>query len=163
MTKLLDKALGSDGDHSQGSTGPRTLEGKRRSKRNAIRHGIFASLVLTAEPFQESIQDFDRLLKDLRKALEPTNALEHTLVEILAFELLRLSRLYKADARIAPIMFEKVHTALIKSGPHVFTECVDKEREHVFVQQPLDPELLIRYGSSVTKHIHRLLERFDRR
>ena len=151
-----------DGDCAL-STGPRTVEGKRRSRHNAIRHGIFADLVLTAEPFRESTQDYERLLEGLTKGLAPDNALDQTLVEALAFEFLRLSRIYKADAQIAPRMFEGVHRALVEDNSHVFTECVDKEREIAFVQKPLDPELLIRYGSHVTKHIHRILDRFDRR
>jgi hypothetical protein len=73
-----------------------------------------------------------------------------------------LSRILKGDAQIAPRMFERVHTGLVEDNHHVFTECVDKESEIAFVQKPLDPELLLRYASSVTRHIHRILDRFDR-
>jgi hypothetical protein len=162
MTESIMQSLGSDGERAPSSTGPRTPKGKRRTKYNAIRHGIFADLVLTGEPFRESVQDYKRLLEVLREAVKPDNALDQTLVEVLAFEFLRLSRIYKADAQIAPQMFERVHTALVDDSPHVFTEYVDKEREFAFVQKSLGPELLLRYFSNVTKHIHRILDQFDR-
>src|ERR1700680_4067583 len=142
MTEPTMQSLGSDKDHSRSSTGPRTPEGKRLTKYNAVRHGIFADLVLTGEPFRESIQDYNRLHKALRKAVRRDNPLDHILAYVLAFEFLRLSRIYKVDAQIAPLMFERVHTALVEDNPRVLTECVDKEREFAFVQRPLDPELL---------------------
>lgn len=162
MTESTMQSLGSGGERAQRSTGPRTPEGKRRTKFNAIRHGIFADLVLTSEPFRESIQDYNRLLEVLRGAVRRDNALDQILAEVLTFELLRLSRVYKADAQIAPRMFERVHTALVDDNPHVFTECVDKEREFAFVQKSLDPELLLRYTSNVTKNIHWIADWFDR-
>jgi hypothetical protein len=163
MTESISHSQGSDGDRAASSTGPRTPEGKRRSKYNAIRHGIFADLVLTGEPFRESIQDYKRLLEALRKAFKCDNALDQILVQVLAFELLRLSRIYKADAQIAPRMFERVQTDLVENNPHVFTECVDKEREVVLVQRPLDPEIILRYASSVMKNIQRILAQLHRK
>src|SRR4029077_4657089 len=91
-----------------GSTGPRTEEGKRRSRRNAARHGIFAKIVLSGDHFQESVEDYKKLHRVLRKAKRPVGAFEETLVEQLAFEFLRLARLYKADAQVAPLIFERV-------------------------------------------------------
>jgi hypothetical protein len=163
MTESNMQSLGPDGDRAPRSTGPRTPGGKRRTKYNATRHGIFADLVLTGEPFRESIQNYKRLLEVLRKAFRLDNALDQMLVEVLAFEFLRLSRIYKADAQIAPRMFERIHTALVEDNPHVITEWVDKEREFAFVQRPLDPELLLRYFSSVTKNIHRSVDQLRNR
>jgi hypothetical protein len=163
MTKSPTQSLGSSGDLKSMSTGPRTPEGKRRTKFNAIQHGVFADLVLTAEPFRESVPAYKKLLNALCTAIRPSNALDQALVEVLAFEFLRLSRIYKADAQIAPRMFEQIHAALVQDNPDEFTECLDEGTEIAFVQKMLDPELLLRYETTVTKHIHRILDRFDRR
>ena len=77
----------------------RTAVGKRRSRRNAIKHGILASVV-TLEG--ESTEEFDSLLKGLRKDFRPDGTLEQILVEKLATIMWRYRRLlYTESAEIA--------------------------------------------------------------
>jgi hypothetical protein len=162
MTKPNDELAAAGGNLPAKTTGPRTVEGKRRAKSNAIQHGIFADQVLTAEPFRESVPNYEKFLCSLCEAIQPSNALEQALVEMLAFEFLRLSRVYKADAQIAPRMFERVHAGLSEEKPHVLTERVEKEEEIVIVQRALDPELVIRYQTHVSREIDRILIRLER-
>jgi hypothetical protein len=162
MAKSNDKLAGAGGNIPAKRTGPRTVEGKRRTKCNAIQHGIFADHVLTAEPFRESVPSYEKLLCSLCEAIQPCNALEQALVEMLAFEFLRLSRVYKADAQIAPRMFGRVRTALVEQKPHVLTERVEKDEEIVIVQRALDPELVVRYATHLSRQIERILNRLER-
>ena len=74
--------------------GPRTAIGKERSKRNAIKHGIFAREVLLPS---ERNSDFNRLLEGLRKDYKPKGTLENLLVERLAEILWRRCRLIRAE------------------------------------------------------------------
>jgi hypothetical protein len=76
------------------ATGPRTPEGKRRMKHNAVKHGIFSKVALLKN---ESQLEFDRLLNGLRADLQPEGMLEQTLVEKLAMTLWRHRRLYIAE------------------------------------------------------------------
>ena len=138
------------------------MEGKRRTKCNATQHGIFADNVLTAEPFRESVSNYEKLLCSLCEAIQPSNALEQALVEMLAFDFLRLSRVHKADAQIAPRMFERVHAALVEEKPHVLTERVERGEEIAIVQRALDPELVIRYETHLSREIDRILNRLER-
>jgi len=163
MTQAITQSCEFDGTRAPGGTGPRTPAGKRRTRHDAIRHGIFAALLLTAEPFRESTHDYERFLEHLCKAVKPRNELDQTLVEVLAIEFLRLSRIYKADAQIASRLFEQIHTGLVQDDARIFTESVDKGTEIAFIQKPLDPDLLLRYATTVTKHIHRILDRLDRK
>jgi hypothetical protein len=162
MTKSIRELAAAGGNMPARRTGPRTVEGKRRAKRNATQHGIFADHVLTAEPFRESVPNYEKLLCSLCEAIQPSNALEQALVEMLAFDFLRLSRVYKSDAQIAPRMFERVHAALVEEKPHVHTERVEKEEEIVIVQRALDPELAIRYEAHLSREIDRILNRLER-
>src|SRR5690242_1086092 len=69
--------------HSSGmrkGTGPRTQEGKARSARNAITHGICSKVIVLKG---ESQSDFDATLKGLRKDYR----LKGTLAEILVNKL----------------------------------------------------------------------------
>jgi hypothetical protein len=77
------------------ATGPRTPQGKERSKNNAVRHGIFSRVVVLKS---ESQAEFDVLLSGLRKDLQPVGTLEEFLVEKLAALLWRIRRLYVAEA-----------------------------------------------------------------
>jgi hypothetical protein len=87
---------GSDAQRSRrsGATGPRTAQGKERSKRNAIKHGIFSQVALLKG---ESRAQFDALLNGLRDSLQPEGALEETLVEKIALLVWRQRRLIIAE------------------------------------------------------------------
>jgi hypothetical protein len=76
------------------STGPRTEQGKQRSKNNALRHGVFSQVVVLKG---ESQTDFDALLNGLRRDLQPVGTLEEVLVEKLAALLWRNRRLLMAE------------------------------------------------------------------
>lgn len=77
------------------STGPRTKQGKERSKRNSIKHGIFSKALLLES---ESAAEFDRLLKGLRSSLKPVGKAEEILVEKLAVLFWRYRRFLTAES-----------------------------------------------------------------
>jgi hypothetical protein len=147
--------------HSRSSTGPRTVEGKRRAKHNAIKHGLFADIVLTGEPFRESRENYFRLLESLREDIQPVGALEEVLVDQLAFEFLRLGRLYRADVQVAPLVFKQLEADLKKDAPSLFNPA-DEVGETIVIRRELSSELLLRYGNAVSNQIHRTLDRLER-
>ena len=60
------------------STGPRTLEGKRKSSRNALKHGLLSSQILLEH---ENAEELEAFREELYADLQPIGALEETLVE----------------------------------------------------------------------------------
>ena len=76
------------------ATGPRTPQGKERSKHNAIIHGIFSKAVVLKG---ESQADFDALLSALYQDRQPEGALEEILVNKLAVLWWRLRRVWTAE------------------------------------------------------------------
>lgn len=76
------------------AAGPRTKEGKERSKHNAIKHGIFSKIVLLKD---ESRSEFNAVLNGLRNDFRPEGVLEETLVEKLASLLWRYRRMLIAE------------------------------------------------------------------
>jgi hypothetical protein len=74
--------------------GPRTTQGKQRSKLNALKLGIFSQVVLLKG---ESRAEIDSLLRGLRKDFQPSGTLENVKVVELAAILLRKSRLHVAE------------------------------------------------------------------
>jgi len=76
------------------ATGPRTAAGKRRSRYNALKTGIFAKVaLLESEPPSE----FASLLEGLREDLQPQGTFESKLVENLAWLLWRKQRVLRAE------------------------------------------------------------------
>ena len=72
----------------QGPTGPRTLAGKKKSRVNAIKHGIFAAGII---PSRESESDYLQIVEDLSASIQPEGRLEELLVEKLAMLIVALS------------------------------------------------------------------------
>jgi hypothetical protein len=77
------------------ATGPRTPQGKERSKNNAIQHGIFSKAVVLKG---ESQTEFDALLNGLRNDRQPVGKLEELLVEKVATLFWRGRRFLIAEA-----------------------------------------------------------------
>jgi hypothetical protein len=75
-------------------TGPRTLEGKERTKHNATRHGIFSTVIVLRG---EARGEYESLLNSLWEALGPEGGLEELLVEKLATISWRHRRLLVAE------------------------------------------------------------------
>jgi len=76
-------------NNAQFSTGPRTPEGKERSARNAVRHGLTSAAAFLPNEDPEAYQDFCRkLIDDLR----PKGALEEQLARAMADIQWRLNR-----------------------------------------------------------------------
>jgi hypothetical protein len=74
--------------------GPRTVQGKERTKLNALRHGLFSKLSLLKGELRA---DFNALHNGLREDRQPVGALEEILVEKLASDFWRLRRLSIAE------------------------------------------------------------------
>jgi hypothetical protein len=75
--------------NAQKSTGPKTEEGKRRSRRNAVRHGLCAETVI--EPI-EDIEDYQGFESAIIADFDAETAVERELVLRLASLLWRIRR-----------------------------------------------------------------------
>src|SRR6267154_5054033 len=92
------------------ATGPRTPQGKERSKFNARKHGLFSKAVLLQD---ESCTEYDALLDGLMENLQPQGKLEIVLVEYLATLLWRKRRLLQVEtAEIEKAQFLNLDLAL---------------------------------------------------
>jgi|SRR5208282_2494141 len=95
----LSKKAAANRRNAQLSTGPRTEEGKRRSRRNALKHGVLASALLIAEgEGAEDPSEFDELLGGLRRDLAPVGTLEEMLIEKIAVCWWRQKRALRCEA-----------------------------------------------------------------
>ncbi len=126
----------------RGAAGPRTRQGKERTKYNALKQGIFSKLgVLEGE----SRAEFDALWNGLRDDFRPEGTFEEIWVEKLATLLWRERRLIIADGRL---------DIRSKTG---FLEI-----DGLMLTPPLELDLLIRYDTTLSRNIDRILNQLER-
>jgi hypothetical protein len=130
---------------------------KRGSRFNAVTHGIFSGILLKQEFLDESESAYSGLVSVLRRAIRPADGFELLLVEKLAISLLRLTRVYEADWKVAPKLFEMVEDVFEGDYPKAVTRwVVQVNRPHLVNHGPA-PDLLMRYESSIERQIGRTL------
>jgi len=85
------------------STGPRTEQGKQRSRQNALRHGLTAETVITT---LETAADYQTFESSIVSDYQPHSATEHELVSRLASVLWRLRRATSIETGLFQIQGE---------------------------------------------------------
>jgi len=83
--------------NAQRSTGPKSQDGKRKSSRNALRHGLSAKALVA---LSETVEDFEDFRISMRVALLPEDAVEDQLVERVVLAAWRLRRVSRAEATV---------------------------------------------------------------
>jgi hypothetical protein len=91
--------------------GPTTLQGKRASRQNATKHGIFAVGII---PQRESKAQYDNMAKDMVETLQPVGSLEEILVEKLTMLVWRYRRLLQAEAAEVASQAEKCEQGYLR-------------------------------------------------
>jgi hypothetical protein len=95
-----DKQIIANQNNARRSTGPRTESGKRRSRRNAIRHGLTAETVIDILEDPADYRAFERAIKS---DYSPQTAIESQLVTRLASLLWRLRRAVTIESGLLSI------------------------------------------------------------
>ena len=108
------------------STGPRSVAGKKKSRHNALKHGIFSKAALLKNELR---QEFESLWNGLRDDLQPEGMLEEILVDKLATLVWRYRRLISAEAA-------EIHTGT------AFLEWDEEQRHQKEAQETIDSDVL---------------------
>lgn len=140
------------------STGPKSKQGKRRSAKNALKHGLRSSELLIGD---ERKNDFLRLRDQFFEALQPVGALEANLVERLIVCAWRLKR----SSRLEMSLFERARELRID----MHNKC-GKDREiglaaevaSDFSRESGNLMLLCRYESTLERSYFRALHELQR-
>lgn len=123
--------------NAQKSTGPRTVEGKEKSKHNAVRHGLTGKQLIAPG---EDPAAYEALLEDLMQTYRPANAIESALVEEIAQSFWRLQRARRIET-------ESFNFLTGGADPVITFTCHEKEFDN-----------LRRYMASIERAWHRAME-----
>src|SRR5262245_47227011 len=128
-----EKQIIANQQNAKHSTGPRTEPGKRRSRRNAIRHGLTAETVIDD---LEDAADYKALERALKSDYSPQTAIEGQLVTRLASLLWRLRRAVIVESGLLTIQ------AGMTRNHNGLTIELDTDRLSIFRQllRPIDLE-----------------------
>jgi len=146
----LSKRAAANRRNAQMSTGPRTEEGKSRSRRNALKHGILSSaLLITEGEGAEDRAEFDELLGGLHRDLAPVGTLEEMLVEKIAVCWWRQKRALRCEVGLVrrsffPDSSNALEDALRDIGviPHPEREAI---KDHLSVPLGAELDRILRY------------------
>jgi hypothetical protein len=92
-----DKKAEASRQNAAKSTGPKTPEGKKAVRLNALKHGLLAEEAVLGE---EDAGVFDELGENLRAELQPVGELENLLVDRITAAYWRLRRVRRVEAGI---------------------------------------------------------------
>ena len=96
--KTSQKKIDSNRRNALKSTGPKTPEGKKAVKWNALKHGLLSKeIALRTKGSGETEADFTELLTQLREDLRPEGVLEEMLVEKTPICYWRLRRAIRSE------------------------------------------------------------------
>src|SRR5262245_50473175 len=129
-----EKQIIANQQNAKHSTGPRTEPGKRRSRANAVRHGLAAETVIGSLEDAADYRAFERAIKS---DYSPQTAIEGQLVSRLASLLWRLRRAVIVESELLNIQAEMICDQRTRSRP---TSDYDVDRLSVFRKfvRPLD-------------------------
>jgi hypothetical protein len=97
------------------STGPLTPEGKARSSKNALRHGVYSIMPVVAG--LEWNEDWETHRAGILKSLAPEGTLEEALAERVALCFWRLNRLQRYETGITAVGLERIEDQLRPRKP----------------------------------------------
>ena len=117
------KQLEANRQNASNSTGPRTEHGKRRSRRNAFRHGLTAETVVCG---LEDVRDFKAFQAAVISDYAPQSASEHELVLRLVSLLWRLRRATAIESGLFELQAD------LLTGNKTAGECVPKPASDLY-------------------------------
>ena len=96
--------------NAQKSTGPKTAQGRAKSKLNAFKHGLLSQEVLVrGKHAGESRREFQKLAEQFYEDLDPVGSMEWLLVDQIVTAYWRLRRVLRAEAGEIALNVESGH------------------------------------------------------
>jgi|SRR5271157_2549915 len=153
--------------NAQLSTGPKTEQGKSRSRCNALKHGILSSaLLITKGEGAEDPAEFDELLGALTRDLEPVGALEEILVHKIAKCCWREMRAQRCEAGLVRRSFFQDPRTLLRDALSLMGSKPNPEREAIkdHLSLPLGSELdrILRYEATIQRQLVYAINQLER-
>ena len=152
------KQIKANRENAKKSTGPRTPEGKERSSKNALRHGLLAqdSVIPGEDP-----ADFDRHLSLYEDTYVPKNCIEREIVRQIADAAWRMQRLSRIETTAIGVAIARRRKHRVRYGQESGLEGHEADLELLGASMLDDTKLLNnlgRYDGHLTRRFYRAVE-----
>jgi len=142
------KQVAANRRNAKKSTGPKTEAGKRRSSKNALKHGLTsADLLLPGE----KVKAFEELRSELWRELKPARGVQQVLFERVVSAAWRLRRVTAME------------NLVFQANECTLTEYTVKQVRNFIATVNIDMEQFSRYESSLERTFYRALNEFLKR
>ena len=153
-----NKQINANRENAKKSTGPRTPEGKERSPKNALRHGLLAqdSVIPGEDP-----ADFDRHLTLFEDTYVPKNYIEREIVRQIADAAWRMQRLSRIETTAITVAMARRRKHRLRYGQESALEGHEADLELLGASMLDDTKLLNslgRYDGHLTRRFYRAVE-----
>jgi hypothetical protein len=151
---LTAAKLAAQRDNAQGSTGPKSIVGKRNSSRNSTSHGVFVCDRLLPG---ESAEEWEQLKREMIEDRNPIGSRELRRVEKITWNEWRLRRLRRAEnGEIAKLLADHEPAADIVACTHIpaYNKAVKAMQKLELVEQEINSQG--RIGEENQAWLHRL-------
>ena len=142
---ISEKQLEANRRNARRSTGPKTAEGKERSSRNNLRHGLTGQITVLPSEDREA---HDLFCNRLIEHLNPENPMEEQLANSIAEDSWRLNRVTAIETNIFALGRDRERREL---------QCALKDAQ-TFLDQARNFQLLSLYDQRINRNIQRNLK-----
>src|ERR1700731_2891577 len=148
---ISDKQLAANRNNAQKSTGPRTAEGRSRSRLNALRHGLTGQVTTMTE---EDRAARDKFSEALIKNLAPEGAMETQLAQRIATDSWRLNRISAVEDNLFALGLHQNAGQLCPGEPQIDAALTTAR---VFTQESHQLQLLTLYEQRLNRAVEQNL------
>ena len=127
-------------ENAKKSTGPTSIEGKKRSSMNAMTHGILSTITTLPGEDEAFMQG---LREDILNTYQPQDTMERCLVDRITIAMVRQVRLFQAEA-------EKLKLSM---RPEVMADNLSNHLRHVSLMQARSRESSEEGGTGLMDHM----------
>src|ERR1700732_2977582 len=145
------KQLAANRNNAQKSTGPKTVEGRQRSRMNALRHGLTGQVTTMTEEDRAAHNQFSQALI---KSLAPEGAMEIQLAQRVATDSWRLNRISAIEDNLFALGLHQNAGQLCPEQPQIDAALTTAR---VFTQESHQLQLLTLYEQRLNRAIEKNL------
>src|SRR6266851_3173564 len=169
-TNLSERKMEANRRNARKSTGPRTEAGKKKSRWNALKHGLTAKRTLV--PGLENAKVYRKLLKGYLRDFKPEGVVEESLVQELVachLQMIRGSRVERdaflaaADEKVDECLDEELDEEELMAVRKMKKVKKAPKRSVLVLPDLGTMDTLARYQTSIGRHRQRVLEMLARR
>jgi hypothetical protein len=148
MSSISDRRLAANRANAKKSTGPRTPQGKARSRMNGLKHGLFASKLALPDDTPDVAAELAAIRRGLLAQVGHAGPVERLLVETVIAAYYRLAKAYGSEARV----FKNTASTSPPKQPPASPDASPQSTT-------LDFNLLLRHEARLERMLDRCLDR----